>query len=229
MSQRILVVDDDPQIVRLIRSYLEQSAYQVQTAADGESALQMLRSSRPDLMILDVMLPGRDGWQIIHAVRNDAQLASLPIIMLTARIEDTDRIVGLEMGADDYMTKPFNPREVLARVRAVLRRTASTAARSHILQCGGLRLDSDRHTVTVDGQAVEVTPTEFALLHVFMQHPGHVFTRLALIERGLGYHAEGMERTIDSHIKNLRKKIEPDPANPTYIQTVYGVGYRLQE
>lgn len=229
MSQRILVVDDDPQIVRLVRSYLEQAGYQVLTAADGEAALQMLRSERPDLMILDVMLPGRDGWEIIHLVRGDAQLASMPIIMLTARIEDTDRIVGLELGADDYMTKPFNPREVLARVRAVLRRTTGGPVRPHVLQCGGLLLDIDRHTVSVDGREVEVTPTEFALLQVLLEHPGRVFTRLELIEKGLGYDAAGMERTVDSHIKNLRKKIEPDPTNPTYIQTVYGVGYRLQE
>jgi two-component system alkaline phosphatase synthesis response regulator PhoP len=227
MAQRILVTDDDHQIVRLVRSYLEQAGYQVLTAADGSTALRIIRTERPDLIILDLMLPDRDGWDITRVVRGDENLARIPIIMLTARVEDTDRIVGLELGADDYITKPFNPREVVARVRAVLRRAAGGPTPPHVIQVGGLRMDLDSHTVTLDGQPLEVTPTEFELLQLLMENSGHAFTRLELIEKGLGYAYAGMERTVDSHIKNLRKKIEPDPAHPTYIQTVYGVGYRM--
>jgi len=228
MNQRILVVDDDKQIVRLVRSYLEQAGYQVLTAYDGATALRTIRSERPDLVVLDLMLPDSDGWEITRLVRGDASLASLPIIMLTARVDDTDKIVGLELGADDYISKPFNPREVVARVRAVLRRGAGAADHPRILQVGALRIDLDRHVVSRDGQSLDLTPTEFDLLKVLMEYPGHAFTRGDLIEKGLGYAYEGMDRGVDSHIKNLRKKIEADPANPTYIATVYGVGYRLQ-
>lgn len=227
MAQRILVVDDDPQIVRLVRSYLEQAGYQVLTAADGSNALRLIRTEHPDLVILDLMLPDRDGWDITRVVRGDEQLARLPLIMVTARVDDTDRIVGLELGADDYITKPFNPREVIARVRAVLRRATGGPTPSHVVQVGDLRMDLDSHTVTLDAQPLELTPTEFDLLRMLLENPGHAFTRLELIEKGLGYAYEGMERTVDSHIKNLRKKIEPDPAHPIYIQTVYGVGYRM--
>lgn len=227
MAQRILVVDDDKEIVRLMRAYLEQAGYQVFVAYDGEMALHTIRSERPDLVVLDLMLPGRDGWDITRIVRSDPTLADIPIIMLTARVEDTDRILGLELGADDYVTKPFNPREVVARARAVLRRTAGELARPKVLQIGRLLMDLDRHEVQVDGRPVELTPTEFQLLQVLMENPGHAFTRSELIEKGLGYTYEGLERTVDSHIKNLRRKIEPDPKKPVYIQTVYGVGYRL--
>jgi two-component system, OmpR family, alkaline phosphatase synthesis response regulator PhoP len=226
MNQRILVVDDDKQIVRLVQSYLEQAGYTVLTAADGATALRTIRTERPDLVVLDLMLPDQDGWSITRTVRADASQANLPIIMLTARVEDTDKIVGLEIGADDYVAKPFNPRELVARVRAVLRR-GSGAAPPRVLDLGALRLDLDRHTVTRDSQSLDVTPTEFDLLKVLMEYPGHAFTRAELIEKGLGYTYDGLDRGIDSHIKNLRKKIEPDPVNPTYIQTVYGVGYRL--
>lgn len=229
MAQRILVVDDDKQIVRLVRSYLEQAGYHVLTAHNGEMALHTIRRERPDLIVLDLMLPDRDGWEITRIVRSDPNLAALPIIMLTARIEDTDKIIGLELGADDYITKPFNPREVVARVRAVLRRAAGNATQPQVLQVGGLVMDLDRHEVTRDGKPIELTPTEFDLLKVLMQNPGHAFTRLELIEKGLGYAYAGLERTVDSHIKNLRKKIEPDPGTPTYIETVYGVGYRLRD
>lgn len=228
-TQRILVVDDDKEIVRLVRAYLEQAGFQVLIAYDGEMALHILRRDRPDLIVLDLMLPDRDGWDITRLVRSDQSLASLPIIMLTARVEDTDKIVGLELGADDYITKPFNPREVVARVRSVLRRSQSGNSQSqrHVLQLAGLLMDLDRHEVMMGGQPVELTPTEFDLLRTLMENPGYAFTRMELIEQGLGYEYEGLERTLDSHIKNLRKKIEPDPKKPTYIQTVYGVGYRL--
>jgi len=228
MNQRILVVDDDKQIVRLVRSYLEQAGYQVLTAYDGATALRTIRSERPDLVVLDLMLPDSDGWEITRLVRGDASLTNLPIIMLTARVDDTDKIVGLELGADDYISKPFNPREVVARVRAVLRRGTGATNHPQILQVGTLRIDLDRHVVSRDGQPLDLTPTEFDLLKVLMEYPGHAFTRGDLIEKGLGYAYEGVDRGIDSHIKNLRKKIESDPTNPTYIVTVYGVGYRLQ-
>lgn len=227
MAERILVVDDDKKIVRLIQSYLQQSNYEVLTAYDGEMALHAIRRERPDLLILDLMLPGRDGWEITRIVRGDAKLAGLPIIMLTARMDDTDKIVGLELGADDYMTKPFNPREVVARVRAVLRRANNNATRPHILQVGPLQMDLDRHELLRDGELIALTSTEFEILKVLMQNPGHAFTRLKLLEKSLGYGYEGLERTLDSHLKNLRKKIEADPKHPTIIKTVYGVGYRL--
>jgi DNA-binding response OmpR family regulator len=225
---RILVVDDDKQIVRLVRSYLEQAGYQVQTAADGETALHTIRRDRPDLVVLDLMLPDRDGWEITRMVRSDPALAGLPIIMLTARVEDTDKIVGLELGADDYITKPFNPREVVARVRTVLRRAAGGVTPSPVLHLGDLRVDLNRHQATMRGQSLDLTPTEFTLLQLLAQNPGRAFTRLELIEQGPGYAYEGLERTVDSHIKNLRKKIGVDPDSPLYIETVFGVGYRLR-
>jgi two-component system alkaline phosphatase synthesis response regulator PhoP len=228
-TQRILVVDDDKEIVRLVGAYLEQAGFQVLPAYDGETALHSLRRDRPDLVVLDLMLPDHDGWDITRIVRGDTALSSTPIIMLTARVEDTDKIVGLELGADDYIAKPFNPREVVARVRSVLRRSQPGEApgQQRVLQLAGLLMDLDRHEVMLDGQPVELTPTEYDLLRTLMESPGYAFTRMELIERGLGYEYEGLERTLDSHVKNLRRKIEPDPRQPTYIQTVYGVGYRL--
>ncbi len=229
MTQRVLVVDDDKEIVRLMRAYLERAGYQALAAYDGESALHVLRREHPDLVVLDLMLPDRDGWDITRLVRSDAALARTPIIMLTARVEDADKIVGLELGAADYVTNPFNPREVVARVRSVLRRSgnAGELAQRRVLQVASLLMDLDRHEVMLDGRTLDLTPTEFALLRALMENPGYAFTRMELIEQGLGYEYEGLERTLDSHIKNLRKKIEADPGQPTYIQTVYGVGYRL--
>jgi len=227
-SQRILVVDDDKEIVRLVRAYLEQAGFTVYVAYDGETALHMVRREHPSLVILDLMLPDRDGWDITRIMRRDDALESIPIIMLTARVEDTDKIIGLELGADDYVTKPFNPREVVARVRSVLRRANGTSSeREQILQVDQLRMDLYRREVMLDGITVELTPTEFELLRAMMQNPGYAFTRAELIERSLGYGYESLERSLDSHIKNLRKKIEDDPKQPTYVQTVYGVGYRL--
>ena len=228
MPQRILVVDDDKEIVRLVRAYLEQAGFGVLTAYDGETALLTMRHDRPDLVVLDLMLPDRDGWEITRIVRSTPAIAKLPIIMLTARVEDTDKIVGLELGADDYVTKPFNPQVVVARVRAVLRRVAEGAQQRRVLRVSELALDLDRHEASMSGRPVDLTSTEFEFLRALMQSPDHAFTRSELIERALGYEYEGLERTVDSHIKNLRAKIEPDPRNPIYIQTVYGVGYRLQ-
>jgi two-component system alkaline phosphatase synthesis response regulator PhoP len=228
MSQRILVVDDDPQIVRLLRAYLEQAGFEVLVAYDGETALHAVRRERPDLVVLDLMLPDRDGWEITRLVRSDAAVASTPVVMLTARVEDTDKIVGLELGADDYITKPFNPQVVVAHVRAVLRRATAGPRPPRLLQIRELTMDLDSYEVSLAGQPVDLTPTEFEFLRALMEHPDHAFTRLELIERALGYEYEGLERTVDSHIKNLRRKIEPDAKEPNYVETVYGVGYRLR-
>jgi two-component system alkaline phosphatase synthesis response regulator PhoP len=225
--RRILVVDDDREVVRLIRAYLEQAGFEVLAAHDGDTAVHVIRRERPDLLLLDLMLPGKDGWAITRLVRGDAALAHIPIIMLTARVDDTDKIVGLELGADDYVTKPYNPREVVARVRARLRQPDVAPAQT--LRVGGLEMDVRRRDVRVDGRPVELTPTEFSLLQVLLEQAGYVLTRGELTRRALGVDFEGVERTLDSHIRNLRQKLEPDPANPTYVQTVYGVGYRLAE
>jgi two-component system alkaline phosphatase synthesis response regulator PhoP len=230
MSQRILVVDDDKSIVKVLSAYLQQSGYQVIPAYDGEMALHVLRRERPDLMILDLMMPVRDGWEVTRIVRADKALAATPIIMLTARVEDTDKVVGLEVGADDYVCKPFNAREIVARVKSLLRRVQldqSPSAAPHILCNGALRLDLDQHTLTVASVPVELTPTEFKLLEALLSNPGYTLTRDDLLEKALGYAYEGLGRALDTHIRNLRRKIEPDPDNPTYIQTIYGVGYRL--
>lgn len=224
-KERILVVDDDRDVVRLMRAYLEQAGYEVLVAYDGETAVHNLRREKPDLVLLDLMLPDRDGYDITRLVRRDPSLTHIPIIMLTARVEDSDKIIGLELGADDYVTKPYNPREVVARVRARLRN--QDAYLSNTLRVGNLEMDVDRRIVVVDGRSIDLTPTEFNLLHVLMRQEGFVFTRSELIRKGLGLDYEGLERTLDSHMRNLRQKIEPDPRNPTYIHTVYGVGYRL--
>lgn len=227
LKQRILVVDDDKSIVKILRGYLEQAGYLVLTAYDGQSAVQTLRAERPDLLILDLMLPDRDGYDITRFIREDRYLSTMPIIMVTARVDDTDKIIGLELGADDYITKPFNAREVMARVRALLRRAQYDNKVSTVLQIGRLRLDVDARQFFIKDELIELTPTEFKLIHTLMQHPGHTFTREELLVKGMGYAYEGMGRTLDTHIRNLRKKVEDDAANPTYIQTVYSVGYRL--
>jgi len=230
MPQRILVVDDDKSIVKVLTAYLEQSNYQVLPAYDGEMALHTLRRERPDLVILDLMMPRRDGWEVTNLVRADKSLAATPIIMLTARVEDTDKIVGLELGADDYITKPFNPREVVARVKALLRRKKldqTQSAPSHKLITGQLQLDLDQHLFFVENSQIELTRTEFNLMQLFMENPGYTLTRDDLLEKAMGYAYAGLGRTLDTHVRNLRRKIESDPDNPQYIQTIYGVGYRF--
>jgi two-component system, OmpR family, alkaline phosphatase synthesis response regulator PhoP len=229
---RILVVDDNKETVRAVKVYLERDGFEVFSAFDGESALHALRRDHPDLLVLDLMLPDRDGLDITRIVRKDATLRQIPIIMLTARVEDEDRIMGLEIGADDYITKPFNPREVVARVRSVLRRSKGGDAddgdeSARVLTYERLHLDPSRRQLTLDGQVIELTRIEFELMHTLMSSPEHVFTRSELIERSLNFEYEGMERSLDTHIKNLRKKIETDPKNPQYLQTVYSIGYRL--
>jgi two-component system alkaline phosphatase synthesis response regulator PhoP len=230
-SQRVLVVDDDKEVVRLMRGYLEQSGYAVLVAYNGETALHVIRRERPDLVLLDLMLPDRDGWDVTRTLRNDPELAHTPIIMLTARVDDTDKIVGLEMGADDYVTKPYNPREVVARVRARLRIQdgRQEAQRAKVLRVGELQLDVGRREVLLDDQPVRLTATEFELLRALMEQTGYVLTRGELIRKALGAEFLGIERTLDSHIRNLRQKIEPDSKKHRYIKTVYGVGYRLEE
>ncbi len=230
-AERILVVDDDHESVRLLRAYLERAGYQVLSAGDGETALSILRHDHPDLAVLDLMLPHRDGWSVIKVAREEFALAQTPIIILTGRGEDSDRILGLELRADDYVTKPYNPREVVLRVRSILRRSRGQRKPRlhHVLQVGRLLMDVDRHEVLAGQHPVDLTLTEFRLLRTLMEWPDHVFTRSELIEQGLGYTYGGSDRTLDSHIKNLRKKIEPNPGQPTYIETMYGVGYRIIE
>jgi DNA-binding response OmpR family regulator len=220
---RILVVDDEPQIVDLLRSYLRRDGFDVDEAGDGEAALAACARRIPDLVILDLMLPKVDGREVCRRIRETSQT---PIIMLTARDEETDKLLGLELGADDYITKPFSPREVLARVRAVLRRGGREAV--EMVRVGDLIIDLRAHEVSLEGRRVDLTPTEFRLLEILAGHPNQVFTRMQLIDRVQGHAFEGYERTVDAHIKNLRGKVEPDPRNPRYILTVYGVGYKFQ-
>jgi DNA-binding response OmpR family regulator len=220
---RILVVEDEPQIVDLVRSYLERDGFEVETAGDGEAALAACVRLRPDLVILDLMLPRLDGWEVCKRIR---ETGGMPIIMLTARDEEADKLLGLGLGADDYITKPFSPREVVARVRAVLRRGTHEAA--DLVRVGELVIDLRAHEVNLEGRRVDLTPTEFRLLEILAGHPNQVFTRMQLIDRVQGHAFEGYERTVDAHVKNLRGKVEPDPKNPRFIVTVYGVGYKFQ-
>ena len=230
LKQHILVVDDDKAVARLMRGYLEQAGFDVLVAYDGDTAMHMIRREQPNLVLLDLMLPDRDGWDITRAIRSDPKLASLPLIMLTARVTDTDKIIGLELGADDYITKPYNPREVVARVRARLRiqQGAQQVVQKHQLRVGGLQMDVGKRQAIVDGRSLDLTATEFDILRVLMEHPGYVWTRGELIRTALGSDFEGIDRTVDSHMHNLRHKVETDPKNPIYIRTVYGVGYTLE-
>jgi len=219
---RILVVDDEPEIVDLLRSYLQRDGFDVDQAADGEAALAVFGRLQPDLVILDLMLPKLDGREVCRRIRETART---PIIMLTARDEESDKLIGLELGADDYITKPFSPREVLARVRAVLRRRSREMP--EMVRAGDLVIDLRAHEVSLQGRRVDLTPTEFRLLEILAGHPNQVFTRMQLIDRVQGHAFEGYERTVDAHIKNLRGKVEPNAKTPRYILTVYGVGYKF--
>jgi len=222
----ILVVDDEKRIAALVRDYLVAAGFRVLLAHDGHMAMAQFRREHPDLVVLDLNLPGMDGIDVARTIR---QQANTPIIMLTARVEETDRIVGLELGADDYVTKPFSPRELVARVRAVLRRTHGAQPTAAIVRVGDLEIDPEKRSVSINGTAVPLTTTEFDLLLVLARSPGRVFSRMELLDRVQGVAFEGYERTVDVHIKNLRKKIEPNPRKPRYILTVYGVGYRFAE
>jgi DNA-binding response OmpR family regulator len=226
VAQTILVVDDEARIVKLVRDYLERAGFGVLSARDGETALTLARVEKPDLIILDLMLPGVDGLDVCRRLRQES---GVPIIMLTARVEEADRIVGLELGADDYVTKPFSPRELVARVRATLRRANGQVGPATILRAGDVELDTAALTATVAGQAVDLTATEFHLLATLVRQPGRIFSREQLLEAVHGVAFDGFDRSVDSHIKNLRRKIEPNPRQPRYIQTIYGVGYRFAD
>jgi DNA-binding response OmpR family regulator len=224
--QTILVVDDEPKIVQLARDYLEHAGFAVLTAGDGTAAVQAVRTRHPDLVVLDLGLPGIDGLEVMRQVR---ATASTPIVLLTARDTELDKLLGLELGADDYVTKPFSPRELVARVRAVLRRSDRAAAPADHIAVGDLELDVPRLRTTVAGRSIDLTATEFAILATMARDPGRVFTRSHLLDAVHGVAFEAYERAIDAHVKNIRRKLEPDPGRPRYLETVYGVGYRVAE
>lgn len=229
MMKRILIIEDEAELVKVLRSYLEQAGYEVLTAYRGDTGLETWKSTQPDLVILDLNLPGMDGLDIARTIRRQNET---PIIMVTARVEEADRLIGLELGADDYVIKPYSPREVVARVRTVLRRAGGTSAQPalRIIRAADLEIDLDSYSVTQHDRAIELTPTEFNLLAALAEQPGRVFSRLQLLEATQeGTVFEGYERTIDAHIKNLRAKIEPVPKSPIYIETVFGVGYRFSK
>ncbi len=222
--QTVFIVDDDVKITKLLKSYFDREGFITYLAHEGGNAVRAIRDKNPDLVILDLMLPGMDGWEICRKLRKESEV---PIIMLTARDEETDRVIGLEMGADDYVAKPFSPREVVARAKAILRRTQKTAAKAEPIHVGDLVIDAERHLVKKGNTVLDLTPTEFKILEQLATNAGRVFTRLQIVERVQGYSFEGYERTVDAHMKNLRRKIEDNPKEPRYILTVYGVGYRF--
>lgn len=226
MPSVIQIVDDEPQLVRVLCSYLEQAGYRVVAAYRGDEAVSQFHSVHPDLVILDLNLPGMNGLDVAREIRRQR---ATPIVMLTARVEEADRLVGLELGADDYVTKPFSPREVVARVRAVLRRTQAPPPAHEQIRVADLEIDSLRHVALRGGQSLDLTPTEFTLLTTLAGQPGRTFTRMQLLESVPGGAFEGYERTIDAHIKNLRAKLEPDPKTPRYILTVFGIGYKFMD
>jgi len=226
MNETILVIDDEPKIVKLARDYLEKGGFRVVTAEDGVTALAQARHQHPDLVVLDLNLPGVDGLDVCRALRRESDV---PIIMLTARVDETDRLIGLELGADDYIPKPFSPRELVARVRAVLRRTRGGIQPPAVVRAGDLEIDLNAHRVTRGGQVIDMTRIEFKLLAALASNPGQALSREQLVERLHGITYEGYDRSVDSHIKNLRRKLEVDVGDPHYIQTIYGIGYRFSD
>jgi two-component system alkaline phosphatase synthesis response regulator PhoP len=222
----ILVVDDEPKIVRIARDYLERAGFHVVTAGDGRSVVPMVRSAKPDLIVLDLALPEMDGLDVTRALRKESEV---PIIMLTARDDEADRLVGLELGADDYIVKPFSPKELVARVRAVLRRWDGARAGTDVVRAGDLALDIPRMQASLGGRTLSLTPTEFQVLVVMARQPGRIFTRGQLLEAVRGIAVESYERAIDSHIKNIRRKLEPDARHPRYILAVHGIGYKFTD
>lgn len=222
--KKILIIEDEKELTKVLQSYLEKESYQVKIAFRGDQGLQLWKQEQPDLILLDINLPGMNGLDVAREIR---KTSNVPIVMITARVEEADQLIGLEVGADDYLTKPFSPRIVVAKVRAILRRTEALEEEPEILNFGDLLIYVDQFRVEIDHQEIDLTPSEFELLHALASHPGRVFTRLQLLEATQGSSYEGYQRTIDTHIKNLRAKIEPDPKNPAYIETVFGVGYRF--
>jgi DNA-binding response OmpR family regulator len=226
MNELILVVDDEPKIVQQARDYLENGGFRVATAGDGKTALATARHERPDLVVLDLNLPEMDGLDVCRALRRESDV---PIIMLTARVDETDRLIGLELGADDYITKPFSPRELVARVRAVLRRVQGGVHQPGLVRAGDLVIDLRGHRVTRAEEPIQLTRSEFNLLATLAQHPGQTFTRAQLLDRLHGVAYDGYDRSVDAHVKNLRQKLEADPTEPRYVLTVYGVGYKFTD
>jgi two-component system alkaline phosphatase synthesis response regulator PhoP len=220
----ILIIEDEPELVKVLRDYLENAGFKVETAYRGDTGLSIWEHRNPDLVLLDLNLPGMDGLDVAREIRRKADT---PIIMLTARVEEMDQLIGLELGADDYITKPFSPRIVVSKVRAVLRRMEAASTPKRVLRVADLVIDLDAHDVTREGLSIDLTPTEFGLLATLADQPGRAFSRLQLLGATQGTAYEGYERTIDAHIKNLRAKIEPDPKKPCYVETVFGVGYRF--
>jgi len=223
---KILIIEDETELTRILRSYLEKAGMTVVSAARGDTGFSLWEHERPDLVLLDLNLPGLDGLDVAREIRRKADT---PIIMVTARVEETDRLIGLEIGADDYIIKPYSPREVVARVRAVLRRSSAVSTAPQRLTVADLEIDLDAHTVIRGGQSLDLTPTEFSLLATMASQPGRAFTRLQLLEANQGVAYEGYERSVDAHIKNLRAKLEPDPRRPRYIETIFGIGYRFHK
>ena len=224
--RRILVIEDDRKTAEIVGLYLERDGYQVLTASDGAQGLGLARESKPDLIVLDLLLPGMNGLEICRTLRRESDV---PVIMLTALTTERDKLDGLDLGADDYVTKPFSPKELAARVRTVLRRTTEDALYLGLqeVEWGDLKIDFQHHSVTVGDQEVHLTPTEFRILAILAREPGRVFNRSQLVDRALGYDFEGMERTVDVHVLNLRRKIEKDTSGSQIIKTVYGIGYKF--
>ncbi len=226
----ILIIEDEPELARVLRSYLEQAGFSVLTATRGDTGLSTWENRQPDLVILDLNLPGMDGLDVARAIRHSkAGNSNTPILMLTARVEEIDQLLGLEIGADDYVTKPYSPRLVVSRVRAILRRVETSAKPAELLRAADLEIDMQAHRITRAGQVIDLTPTEFTLLAILAAQPGRTYSRLQLLEQMQGVAFEGYERTIDAHIKNLRLKVEMDPKKPHYIETVFGIGYRFKK
>jgi DNA-binding response OmpR family regulator len=224
--KHILVVDDEPRIAEIARDYLERAGFKVTTACSGADALAFARSRRPDLIVLDLGLPHVDGLDVTRTLRRQS---SVPIIMLTARVDESDKLIGLELGADDYMTKPFSPKELVARVRAVFRRIDAAPERGDVIRAGEVTLDKRRMQASVGQQSIDLTSTEFELLATLASQPGRVFTRAQLLDAIRGVEVESFDRAIDAHVKNVRRKLEPDPRNPRYVLTVHGVGYKVAD
>lgn len=228
MNETVLVVDDEPKIIKLAQDYLQNAGFRVAVAVDGPTAVATFRTQRPDIVVLDLNLPGMDGLDVCRLIRKESDV---PIIMLTARVEETDRLIGLELGADDYIVKPFSPRELVARVRVILRRVQGTPRQAEMVRVLDLEIDLAGYRASRNSQTLDLSPTEFNLLAHLAQHPGQTFTRAQLINRlhGLDGMYDGFDRSIDAHIKNLRRKLELDPSQPRYILTVYGVGYKFSD
>jgi DNA-binding response OmpR family regulator len=224
LHQSVFIVDDDVKITKLLKSYFDREGFVTYLAHEGSDAVQAIREKKPDIVILDLMLPGMDGWEICRKLRKESDV---PIVMLTARDEETDRVIGLEMGADDYVAKPFSPREVVARAKAILRRAQKAVVKTEPIREGDLLIDVERHLVKKGNAVLDLTPTEFKILELLATNAGRVFSRLQIVERVQGYAFDGYDRTVDVHMKNLRRKVEDDPKEPRYILTVYGIGYRF--